>query len=623
MAGIMKRSFSAAVNWSIDRVPDKSLLQRALPILALLVTINVLMNAWQSWYDFRAGDELAARRLDVQTALIAGRVSDQLRDVNAMTIAMTRLLEAGTLTDATLASLIDAFENPLRRTLVGVFDYDPPDGHLLASSRPGVVNEVPPLGEFIAKVRANPSLTLIQPAAWGHRGALVVAKAHRDRAAKLDAIIIMVVTFERLLLEGVDLAPGTSVLLRDGENRVIVRSQMPQQLSVGQVLADEGVARRGPTAATQYVRSRIDGVDRLVSTRKIATGLTSDHWKLTVGDAVSDYRTSLWRSLYINVGASAVAVVMLVGGMWLIRRERELHARVLGFASTVSTIVENVPTPIAVVDHDTEKILLANGALLAVFGAVAGAGQSFPRLFVDAANWSEARKTRSEDAIPMLTRDGTRYMLVDCAQLEFMREAATSGPLLVTLVDVTHQQQLLKQLRTEADFDGLTGLANRRYFERAAQLAVEHARQQHNPLSVLALDLDLFKHVNDTYGHAAGDRVLQVVARIFEGVLRDTDLAARIGGEEFAAILLDTSLEQARVIAERIRTTLQNTPVVLESAQTISQTVSIGIAIYSESEADLVPTQERADAALYSAKGAGRNRVQIFAPEAPAPQESV
>lgn len=76
------------------------------------------------------------------------------------------------------------------------------------------------------------------------------------------------------------------------------------------------------------------------------------------------------------------------------------------------------------------------------------------------------------------------------------------------------------------------------------------------------------------------------------------------------------------MVAERIRTTLQNTPVVLESGQTISQTVSIGIAIYSESEAGLVPAQERADAALFSAKGAGRNRVQIFVPEAPAPQET-
>lgn len=301
--------------------------------------------------------------------------------------------------------------------------------------------------------------------------------------------------------------------------------------------------------------------------------------------------------------------------------ERELHGRLERFASTVSTIVENMPTPVAVVDRNTERILLANEALLAEFGAIAGVGQPFPRLFVDPANWSAVHTTHTDEAIPMLARDGTRHMLTHCTQLEFAGKATGSGTLLITLVDVSHQQQMLKQLRTEADFDLLTGLANRRYFERAAQKAVTHARQRGSPLSVLALDLDFFKRVNDTYGHAAGDRVLQVVARLFERVLRDTDLAARIGGEEFAAILLDTPLEQALAIAERIRATVQNTPIILEGGQTISQTVSIGIAAYSEGEADLVPTHERADAASYGARGAGRNRVQIFVPDTSASPE--
>jgi diguanylate cyclase (GGDEF)-like protein len=186
-------------------------------------------------------------------------------------------------------------------------------------------------------------------------------------------------------------------------------------------------------------------------------------------------------------------------------------------------------------------------------------------------------------------------------------------------VDITHQHHLLKQLRTEADFDALTGLANRRYFAKAAEKAVEHARRHHRPLSVLALDLDFFKRVNDTWGHAAGDRVLQVTARSFENALREDDLAARLGGEEFAAILLDTDLEQARTIAERIRVAVQDTPVSLESGATVSQTLSIGIALYDENESDLSATQERADAALYAAKNHGRNCVQIWVPDTTSP----
>jgi hypothetical protein len=103
LAEIMERSFSTAVHWSIDRVTHKSWLRRALPVLALLVALNILINARQSWHDFRAVDALADQRLDVQTALIAGRVADQFRDVHAMTTAMGKQLETGTLTDATLA----------------------------------------------------------------------------------------------------------------------------------------------------------------------------------------------------------------------------------------------------------------------------------------------------------------------------------------------------------------------------------------------------------------------------------------------------------------------------------------------------------------------------------------
>ena len=104
--------------------------------------------------------------------------------------------------------------------------------------------------------------------------------------------------------------------------------------------------------------------------------------------------------------------------------------------------------------------------------------------------------------------------------------------------------------------------------------------------------------------------------------MRSTDLGARIGGEEFTAILFDTALGQAQVIAERIRSAIQNTPIILESGEAITQTVSIGIAAYREGESDLAAAQERADAALYSAKAAGRNRVHVYVPEASAPLDA-
>ncbi|ABF07977.1 Putative diguanylate cyclase (GGDEF domain) [Cupriavidus metallidurans CH34] len=618
-AGIMGHSQSSATYWSMDRRMKKSWLRRALPILALLVAIDILVNVWQSYYDFRAINALAARLLDVQSSLMAGRIADQFRDVTALTSGTERLLDTGTLTDATLVNLTEALDNPLRRALIGVFD--PQGEHLLASSRPSFMNEVPPLDQILARVRANPSNAVILPVAWGERGAVVVAKGHQNRAIDLDAVVVIILTYERLVLDGVNLAPGTSVLLLDSEHRLVMRDPEHPTLAVGQVLREDR-GRAGPTTATQYASSQIDGIERLVSTRSIATRLTPDHWTVAVGYSVSDFREGFWRSTYINAAGAAVMLLMLVSGILLILHERRLQDRVERFASMVSTVVKNMPTPVAVVDHDTEQILLTNEALLADFGAVAGAGQSFSRLFANAADWSQVCTTRMDEAIPMLTRDGTRYMLVHCAQLEFGGESVASKAVLVTLVDVNSQQQMLKELRTQADLDALTGLANRRYFENAAQKAVMHARKQGSALSILALDLDLFKRVNDTYGHAAGDRVLQVVARQFEGALRSTDLGARIGGEEFTAILFDTALGQAQVIAERIRAAIQNTPIILESGEAITQTVSIGIAAYREDESDLAAAQERADAALYSAKAAGRNRVHVYVPETSAPQDA-
>lgn len=616
-AGNRERSFSAAVQWSIDRVTQKSWLRRALPVMALLVAFNILMNAAQSWHDFRAADVRAAQRLDVQTTLIAGRIADQLRNVHAITTVAGNLREMGTLADTALAGLADAFQGPSGDTLIAVFD--PSDGRLIAGSRPGLVNELPPVGQFVAQVRANPSAAVMRPVPWGERGALVVVRAHQDRAGKLDAIVVMVVTFGQPLLAGVNTAPGTAMLLRDGGNRIVMSHPMPQKLAAGEVLADHGKVSAGPTNTTQFAHLAIDDIDRLVSTRKIFPGMTTGYWRLDVGYAVKDYRGNFWTSFYINLSAATVMLVMLAGGMLLIRRERVLHDRVERFASMVSTVVENMPTPVAVVDLATERILLANDALLGEFGALAGAGQAFARLFVDPADWPAVRDTRMDDAIAMLTREGTRHMLVHCTHLEPMGRSATSGTLLVTLVDITRQQQLLKQLRTEADFDALTGLANRRYFERAARTAVAHVAKAGTPLSVLALDLDFFKKVNDSYGHAAGDRVLQVVARLIEGALRESDLAARLGGEEFAALLLDTPVEQAVAVAGRIRVTVENTPIVLESGQAIAQTLSIGIAAYAQMEGEIGSALERADLALYRAKKDGRNRARIFVPEEDSP----
>ncbi len=169
------------------------------------------------------------------------------------------------------------------------------------------------------------------------------------------------------------------------------------------------------------------------------------------------------------------------------------------------------------------------------------------------------------------------------------------------------------QLRALATTDPLTGLANRRSF--LSSLQHEIARTQRSSAHagcVLMLDLDFFKRVNDTYGHAAGDSVLRHTALLMQDGSRQTDLCGRLGGEEFAILLPDTKLDAARQLAERLRESIARIPTKHEDL-VISVTISIGITLLRPSDTKPDTPLARADKALYSAKNLGRNRVEVEA----------
>ncbi|HBH39045.1 MAG TPA: sensor domain-containing diguanylate cyclase [Curvibacter sp.] len=163
--------------------------------------------------------------------------------------------------------------------------------------------------------------------------------------------------------------------------------------------------------------------------------------------------------------------------------------------------------------------------------------------------------------------------------------------------------ELNRRLTELATTDSLTGLHNRRAFEHALKLELAIAERRLTPLSLLIVDVDHFKQVNDQYGHPAGDKVLQTLARQLSAVARSIDVVARIGGEEFAALLPNTDTAGALAVAERMRV------LVAEADWTgMPITVSIGTATLQRNETG-VGLKERADQALYAAKEGGRNRV--------------
>lgn len=157
--------------------------------------------------------------------------------------------------------------------------------------------------------------------------------------------------------------------------------------------------------------------------------------------------------------------------------------------------------------------------------------------------------------------------------------------------------------------DCLTGVANRRHFEHRAHFEIERHKRHQAPLCVMTMDVDHFKLINDTHGHATGDQVLQSLAMCTQNHLRENDLLARYGGEEFNILLPDTTLDDAIAAAERLRQSLAHCAVIVADGPPIHFTVSVGVAPLEASIGSLDTTLRLADRALYLAKDSGRNRV--------------
>jgi two-component system cell cycle response regulator len=157
--------------------------------------------------------------------------------------------------------------------------------------------------------------------------------------------------------------------------------------------------------------------------------------------------------------------------------------------------------------------------------------------------------------------------------------------------------------------DELTGLYNRRYFDRHLTLMLEKAREQDRDMAVMLIDMDFFKSVNDTHGHDSGDVVLKEFAQRLRRNIRGVDLACRFGGEEFVVLMPDTDFKQAQSVAERVRMSVAEKPFQAPGGRPLTVTCSVGLALNEHGTDTPESILKRADVALYRAKREGRNRV--------------
>jgi diguanylate cyclase (GGDEF)-like protein len=168
----------------------------------------------------------------------------------------------------------------------------------------------------------------------------------------------------------------------------------------------------------------------------------------------------------------------------------------------------------------------------------------------------------------------------------------------------------LKEIaETLARTDALTGLVNRRAFDAALEQEIRRAQRYDEPLSLLMTDIDHFKSVNDRFGHHVGDQVLIDFARTLTAAVRDVDTVGRWGGEEFVILMPGTALEEAAIVAERMRLAVAGAPTRTQGV-TCGYTASFGVTAYGEASSTADTLMASADAALYRAKNGGRNRVE-------------
>ncbi len=305
-----------------------------------------------------------------------------------------------------------------------------------------------------------------------------------------------------------------------------------------------------------------------------------------------------------------------------ITEKKRLEATLRESRQRLEAIIDTAYDAIITVGAD-HRIRFMNGAALRMFGwqpqeilnrpldmllppATRGQHQAFVDSFRQSP--SRARGMHERAQIRGVRRTGEEFAV----QISIAKVQLESGIEMTAIVrDVSENARLMAELHATAFSDSLTGLASRRRFNEALDSEIKRARRHAHPLSVLTIDIDHFKRINDTHGHPAGDVVLGAVGRLIGRTVRTTDIAARVGGEEFAVLLPETGTDGALLLAERIRAAVEELSLTDRRGAPLPISVSLGVASMDPASATAEELLSEADRALYAAKRSGRNRVEL------------
>ena len=322
-------------------------------------------------------------------------------------------------------------------------------------------------------------------------------------------------------------------------------------------------------------------------------------------------------------GMLTLAAVLLVAGIMVSQRfvaqNEKLQETLRESEAQLRHLIESAPMPLLIVRAGDQQMLYANERALQQFSLNVDSlqGRSLADFHVDPEIRAALPEALSRHGsvrdyeVHLKDLNGREFWLLLSAQP--IRYGGVVG-LLVALANIDDRKRMQDDMRKKAMHDQLTGLPNRASFVESLDHAVRKARRREGRFSVLFVDLDHFKEVNDTLGHAAGDQLLQGVSERLQAAVRESDLVARMGGDEFVVLIEEhRGAEEVMIVAQKILTFLER-PLLLDWREMNVQ-CSIGIATFPEDGEDPESLVKNADAAMYQAKERGRNNFQFYSTE--------
>ncbi len=631
----------AAVAPAPDGRGRRPLRRLMLRLLAGLLLLNLLVVALASW-SLSQSRRLYRERAAEETQNLARLLE---RDIVTLVQAADRLLQstAAALEQRLAAGQLQgpALNDYLARQLFLLPDLDGlritdvqgtlTHGTGLASGPGPSIADRP----YFQRLRAQPDAgLLISPPVPGRvsgKWALNLARAFRHPDGRFAGVVAAAIPLSRFTRAFADLAvgPGGTYTLFDDELRIVIRHQDGRTAEelIGKPFGSpplQALVRERAAQGTYQAIGTVDGVERVFTYHRGVAGLN-----ISVGRATADYLDQ-WRDEAVKTIALVavfVSMTLLLSG-FVYRGWRRQAQAVLALEQACrtletekqlnQTIVRSLP--FAIYTRDRRGIVTAwNPAAEKLFGWTAAQVVGKPLPSVPAGRERETEELRDrvlagenivDYEVQRQRQDGALFDLSTTLAPLRNADGLVNGYLAIA-TDITERKAAEKRIKFLAYRDVLTGLPNRMLLKDRFEQATAHADRVHTRVALLFLDLDNFKTINDSLGHAVGDALLKEIAARLGDCVRETDTISRQGGDEFLIILPDLrGTEVITPILIKIRESLQ-APIHFEGHE-LSTSASIGVVLYPDDGRDFETLLKKADTAMYRAKEAGRNQYRFF-----------